>query len=579
MTEIEAIDGEAIDGQYRLMCCSDGRGIGLVRELFTREVFDWLAQGKARYCCFGLGYDVNMWLRDLPVPHLRRLWETGGVAWNGWRIEWIPSKLIVARHVASGRSFRVEECWGYFQKPFLEALELWDIPCPDVIGWGKRERASFEAHQLDMAMSYCMAECVALKELMAKVRECAARIGLRPRSWIGPGSLASELMRVKGVRDHRVPDHILFDKPELVRVMSAYFGGRVEAYAQGRWAKVWAYDISSAYPAAMLSLPRLENARPQRTDQLSFEFSVCRCRWDVPGRVGPFPVRQSTAIWYPAAGEGWYHGSEVEQASLSFPEHVQVQECLSLEGDIYPPSPFEWVPEVYAERVRLLRAGDMSGQMLKLALNSCYGKLAQSRGRARSNGKPEVPKWRQFWWAGEITAATRARILQLIRIAGQVPLAISTDGIVFEKPVDVRTVKGELGDWEESEYENFCLLGPGIYSYEMGGKRFTRSRGFFGKEVDWDRLAEDILRGCSYQYTSRRFIGLGASLARKDMSKWRTWEDDPDRRIVSRIDRRERRADGLLWPIKEFMVSEPYRPADKSIDLELDELMDQPEIA
>lgn len=578
-----SLDGEAIDGLYALMRISDGRELRASegRELRTAEIFRFLAsKPQTRFHCFGMNYDANMWLRDLPEPHLRRLYETGAVVWQGWLIEWIPSKMVRVINRPSKIGFTVEECWGYFQQSFISALEKWDIDCPDVIEWGKRERVDFSYADMDRASEYCFAETVALQHLMDRVKACSAKVGLEPSSWIGPGVLASALLAKNNVQDHHLNDSQIdgWDAASPA-VMSAYFGGRVECLAQGRWERAHAYDLSSAYPAALLTLPSLRGALIERQAEYEPDFphSVWRCRWSISSSamLTPFPVRVHKQIWYPAQGEGWYHACEVAAALALWPDDIEVLEGMTLFQDAVP-SGFGWVKPVYNERRRLLENGDMAGQMLKLALNSCYGKMAQSRGR--KGPKPKPPRWRNFWWAGYVTARTRAWVLELLALADKPPIAISTDGVIVEDQIPVATTKGELGGWEHSVYEDLALLGPGIYSYTLDGERYHKSRGFYGKEVDWVKLEEAILAGKNYSYESRRFLGLGVALQRKDLrGLWRTWETVPDRKINARIDRRDL-IDGELHPISEFLVSQPFVPSDGSMDVELDEMMDQPDV-
>lgn len=574
---IEAIDGEAINGQYRLMRCSDGRQLLSSKELKTQQIFEWLAANPTgRYCCFGSNYDVNQWLKDLPEQHLKRLWETNAVIWNGWRIEWLPTKFFSAkRSVKNG--FRVEESWGFFQKPFIGALEEWAIDCPDVIAWGKRERIDFKDNDIPEAAAYCLAECEALRDLMAKLRARAKSVGIEPRWWIGPGALASELFKRESIGDHHRYERNFSNWRQIGGpILCAYFGGRVEAYEQRAYQRAYAYDISSAYPHAMLSLPSLAYATVKKEGyRRNAKHGIYRARWNVCTRIAPFPVRQGTSIYYPAAGEGWYHASEIKAALGLWPKEIEILDGWRLvtgaRQHIYP---FAYIPALYAERVKLLANGDLSGQLLKLAMNASYGKLAQSRSAGRT------PRWRQLWWAGEITAMTRARILDLLALRGrhgmflEPPLSISTDGLVFDSPLPVITTKGELGGWERSDYRQFELLAPGVYSYTLDKQRRYKTRGFFLKDVDWEQLSKDVFEDRVYKYPSRRFIGLGAALMRKDMRIWRTWEQS-DRSLYCRIDRRELHG-SCSWPLSGPMVSEPYRPADPSLYAEVADEMDQP---
>lgn len=583
MSDIEAIDGEAIEGLYALMRCSDGRELRSrpERELRTQEIFDWLAhkKGRTRYSIFGLGYDANMWMRDLPKAHLKRLWEEGKVGWNGWIIDWIPSKLFIARSVSEPRSFIAEECWGFFQTSFIKALERYKIDCPDVIEWGKQERVAFGWDDADKASKYCLAECRALRDLMSIVRDRSQTVGLTPPTWIGPGVLAGTLMHKQGVREHLVQDHKMkYPSGCMEAVLSAYFGGRIEALYRGRVDKAYAYDLSSAYPHALLSLPDLENATVESMTEYdpSEKHAIWKCSWKTGSMETPFPVRVKGCIWYPAEGVGWYHADEVRNAVKMFDGCINVWNGYVLRSatDV---KPFDWITGIYDYRVRLSRDGDMAAHMLKLAMNSVYGKLVQSQNR-KVNGKTVVPKWRQMWWGGEVTSITRARLLDAMALSSSHPLLIATDGLIYGETLPLLAVsEARLGGWELTEITDLCLLGPGIYSYSIGEDRYRKTRGFMSRAVDHDVLEREILAGRGYKYADTRFIGAGAALSRKDMSLWRTWLTDPDRKIFAPMDRREYR-DGAYWPVRDVLISEPYRPKGKYFDDNLDEMYDQPEV-
>lgn len=586
MSLIEAIDGEAIEGLYALMRCSDGRELVSQKELRSQQIFDWLSEGEGlkRYSIFGLNYDANMWLRDLPHSHLKRLWETNSALWNGWQINWIPAKFFQAKSLTEKRGFIAEESWGFFQTSFIKALEMYNIDCPDVIEWGKQERVDFTRADLDRASEYCLAETRALRDLMGIVRDRSAKVGLKPPSWIGPGSLAAQLLKRGGVQAHHCKDR---DMPECRSEFIpnardapcyAYFGGRIEATARGRYKKAYAYDLSSAYPHAMLSLPSLTDCRCKYTREFDeSKHGIWRVRWDTQRKIAPFPVRQKTEIWYPGIGEGWYHTREVAAAARTFDaEEVQIIEGYELTITVAD-KPFEFIQDAYCERVHLLREGDMAGQMLKLAMNSCYGKLVQSQARA-VNGKPAVPRWRQMWWGGEITAITRARLLDAVALSKQPPLLISTDGLIVEDTIPLlATSVAELGGWEVTEIFDLEVLGPGIYAYSTeDGERHVKSRGFLARSVDFDDLSKVILSNKPYSYDDHRFIGVGAALMRKDMGLWRKWEDG--KRVLSVPMDRRNEIDGEFWPVRYFLASEPYRPKGKWFDGDMYEMFDQPRI-
>jgi len=126
--------------------------------------------------------------------------------------------------------------------------------------------------------------------------------------------------------------------------------------------------------------------------------------------------------------------------------------------------PFADIATYYRRRYELGK--DAAGIVLKLAANSVYGKLAQSKGIN--------PKFQCWPWAGLITSGTRAQLLRLVALAPKPTdiLAIATDGVYSRvklkcpKPIDTGTfdLSKPLGGWEEKHYpDGMLFVKPGIY--------------------------------------------------------------------------------------------------------------------
>ncbi len=181
-------------------------------------------------------------------------------------------------------------------------------------------------------------------------------------------------------------------------------------------------------------------------------------------------------------------------------------------------------------------------------------------------------------------------------ITKQTPLMIATDGVFFAQPLEIET-SDELGDWSGSYSEGFFLLKPGVYLAWNGlghdpSDYVRKSRGFFAKEVNYSDLRQlfketpaphSIVNG--YAYRSRRFIGMGTALHRKDFSQWREWKEDT-RVIHFIIERRLPQAQPTLLEgayLRAFpgpVTSEPYKPKGASAPVSEDWLMgiEQPNI-
>src|SRR5437660_9483876 len=73
--------------------------------------------------------------------------------------------------------------------------------------------------------------------------------------------------------------------------------------------------------------------------------------------------------------------------------------------------PFSFIPDVYAYRQQLIQEGSGAEKALKLAINSLYGKTAQSVGYStdRNRGKPP---YHNMVVAGMTTSKTRAKLME-----------------------------------------------------------------------------------------------------------------------------------------------------------------------
>jgi len=127
--------------------------------------------------------------------------------------------------------------------------------------------------------------------------------------------------------------------------------------------------------------------------------------------------------------------------------------------------PFSFLPDLFARR-RAIGKETGEGKILKLALNSCYGKLAQTIGGAQYASRV---------WAGMITSGTRAQVLQLMLRHKDLSsvLMIATDGLFSTEGIEVDS-EIVLGGWERAEHKNMLLVRPGIYCL---GDSKLRARG------------------------------------------------------------------------------------------------------
>lgn len=439
-----------------------------------------------------------MILRDLPDEAIFKLFrpemrsrQSGAferVKYEGFELHWLAGAMWLRDET---RKVTIWDIGKYYQAPFVKALELWKVR-QDVqaeIAAMKKRRSVFTWKEIARIRKYCMNECEALAELATDLERAHLDADLKPRGWFGPGSTAGALLKRHDMQERR---GIL--PPSLVEpVATAFFGGRAEistsGFVQG---PIFGFDLSSAYPAQATKLPCLEHSR---WEHVTRERSL-RARDVVhalvkgtiehcPGAWAPLPIRLTNgSIVFPRSGaSGWWWREEWQVAREGW-KGLKFEEAFVLRREC-DCQPFAFIPELF-ERRRRVGKETGEGITLKLALNSLYGKLAQTIGRAQFASRV---------WAGMITSGTRAEILRLMLRHKSLDniLMIATDGLFSTErlTVDKEIV---LGGWERAEHDSITLVRPGIYWL---GEKKLRARGLGRDSLDVAKaqLSEALARG------------------------------------------------------------------------------------
>lgn len=524
------VDGEGVGRRphrYVLLACSDGDYVEDRHGLSTVDCLDFLLNlgtRDARVSGYYLSYDWTMILRDLDDRSLYSLFRPelrARGSGNFARVEYSPSKrskrvykihwLAGAMWLSDdrGRKVTVWDLGKYYQGPFLGALQDWNIR-PDVqgeIAEMKKRRSLFTWREISRIRRYCLNECEALADFAAAVEQAHVDADLKPRGWFGPGSTASALLKRHDIRERRgiVPPVML--EP----VACAFFGGRAEISRSGYVpGPIYSYDISSAYPYHASQLPCLEHGRWERVTRERAIKGAGVAHALVHGRIdahprpwGPLPVRLPNAsIVFPSGGASGYWWRDEWLAARSGWTGLKFDHAYVLRREC-DCKPFAFLPDLFARR-RAIGKESGEGKALKLALNSCYGKLAQTVGGAQYASRV---------WAGMITSGTRAQVLKLMLRHADMKdvLMIATDGLFSTERHDVDP-EIVLGGWERAEHESITLVRPGIYWL---GDSKLRARGI-GRDNLNDaaklQLSEALASGADRVELARRTVFGGAKL-------------------------------------------------------------------
>lgn len=349
--------------------------------------------------------------------------------------------------------------------------------------------------------------------------------------------------------------------PSWVQALSwdAYAGGRFEVYERGEVGRVAGPDINSAYPAVMSRLPDPGTLRWRRDPDASVdalraaEWGVVRAEvtTDPERRIQPFAVKSPEGVvTYPALD-----GYEVTTLIPIFlhaldagivTDYDVTNAALGYECD-RTERPFDFFSDLYQERKRLEANGKgKAGNMLKIAMNSMYGKTAQTTLKARVVEERISPEeaasepYERFmtvdgvplvvsqeagglfnpFLASHITGLTRLQLHEAVLSEGleDDTILLATDCImVREDAYDASAFNERLGDtlgeWDFDYRGSAYVIGSGVYEVDHGDGLKMATRGFREAQVESLRAASEAAGDEPIPIESTRPITLGEAFA------------------------------------------------------------------
>jgi hypothetical protein len=288
-------------------------------------------------------------------------------------------------------------------------------------------------------------------------------IHLGVRQWNSPGQAAQEWFK-----NIDLPTREKFEEIIGAEVwdfaIESYYGGWFEIFMHGFIpGKAWEYDINSAYPSVMASLPCLlcgtwrHGYGAPADSQDGYTMVRARVKGSDPF-VGAMlhRIKRGNANTRPHSTGGVYWQHELDAGRRAgLIDEVEYEEWWQYHTDCCH-QPLAAVAELYETRLRVGKNSAL-GKALKLIYNSAYGKLTQSIGG---------PKFACPVYASLITAGCRIQILDAIATHPEKTKAlvmVATDAVFFTSPHPTLSQSERLGEWGSTERTNLVVFKPGHY--------------------------------------------------------------------------------------------------------------------
>ncbi|WP_292484748.1 DNA polymerase [Methanohalobium sp.] len=430
--------------------------------------------------------------------------------------------------------------------------------------WNGTQAKHYIQSNYEDIKKYALKDARLTYELAINLFDLAEKLDIPMGSPYSTGYLSAEYLRANTEKKPRFGSQ---NYPKMF--WESYYGGRFEVFKRGEIGEVVAPDINSAYPAVMKDLPDPTTLNWEHYINVdvdnqvftpdSFEFEdIEKADYGVVNAIvttnhnepiQPFAIKPhfSNKVHFPILTG---HEITVIKPIFEFAVKNNLVEDYQLieawlgnetENTQYP---FDFIGDLYAQRKMFEKEGfDKRAKLLKIILNSLYGKTCQTTEYKRIEEKPidltETPyekiypsdflnnnqtsmlndneviiasthAGRRFnpFFASYITGITRLKLHKAVKKYDLVDATVmfATDSIMVEKePYEnsnfnelIQTtnfdLEGEkfkesaidsLGKWDFDYEGKAFVVGSGVYEVTLpNGNNYLKTRGFREKDLD-----------------------------------------------------------------------------------------------
>ena len=460
--EIQSFDTETDRNGDILVICDDSGNY--LDEITPDSLFSWLFskrnQGKWNFF-YNLNFDAGVILKTLG-DILYDYRKTRRLSWDykDFTIQYIPfKKLTVMKGHKSAVFFDIMQ---FYQGSLIDAYKnsIKKHLDQDYLNVkNKRDVFSKEFYRKNrkQVREYCIRDCVLTKELAQNwVNLFKIAFEFYPQRWISPAYLAEKILINHGIYVPRFEETPL----EIQNLAwHTYRAGRFEILKKGYIGKSFLYDINSAYPYTLSQIPNITTGKWKKgltkihPDALMGFFKI---KAKIPDEkfVPPFWYVKNKRLMFPVGTFTTF--ATLEELKVADPSHYEIIESWQY-FDRNPSYPYkDFIESIYDKRQQLKQDGNSMQLVLKLILNSIYGKTAQKIGNRIGNlFNPVI--------CAQITGHARAILYNFIMINSLENdlVSMATDSILSTKKINVNSDK--LGEFKfEKSADDTYVIQNGI---------------------------------------------------------------------------------------------------------------------
>jgi len=508
MHDNQAFDFETVQGQAVLCCFSDGT---VLKHPTLDQMLSKLTRHnrKRRYFAWNIQFDCDAFLKELPLELIGDLVDAKPIQYKEYELNYLNK---VNLKIKKGK--KVIKVWDIAQFYMWHSLDSMakqylskddykiDTEVVEKFKTTENNITYFTKHQ-DEIVEYCLNDARITKLLTDRFEHVCDVEGYDFQSPFSLGNLgmkyfAPYLTYVNGDNTYQIPRISGKRKSKnasfLANFESVYEliarGGWNDVFKRGKFYDVYDYDIVSAYPSIMKTIPYWDGEWINTLNEeevLAADYGLVQCKIknlsipDFPSIYyynnisfydqKPMKWKNHSMIhcevnkrWYPCALTLDHYKYLKSKADVHFEGAIILEPNPSYIGFF----PLKKPTEELFKRKKEAEKPSIEREIAKKLMNSTSGKFKQKK------------HTKYTWWIyphvySKITRTVKETVLDLIEQnnAWKDVISVSTDGAVFNRKLSNVDLSGKLGGWECEEFENFVQVGNGIYySYneEENGK-------------------------------------------------------------------------------------------------------------
>ncbi|MGI0102495.1 MAG: DNA polymerase [Nitrosotalea sp.] len=468
---VVSMDTETDEGDIFLLAVSDGK------YLDGNITFEGIAKFLLRYEGFwiffyNLGYDAECILKLLPKEILQKYkWKKAlDFEYMGYKIHYIDRKKLT---ISKGHhTITCYDIAQYYEGKTLASAYSDSIEKPlDPQYLSMKEKRKilskhYYSRHKNEVRNYCIQDCILTKELAENWLEVFHdTFGFYVANWISSGYLAEKVLIKNGIY---IPlfNEIPYEVQELAR--QSFYGGRFELIQRGHIGYCCLYDVNSAYPYALTTLPDITDGKWIRRKSIHPDSKIgfFNIIADISPtvKIAPFPfIKKNRTICYPSGKFRTYVTLDELDAVKGDPKiKYKILESYQFIPNKNCGYPFKkFIEEQYYKRLELKKLGNKLEKAIKIILNSIYGKTAQNKPHNTMGNlfNPVI--------ASYITGFTRAYLYRFMKennLENHV-VAFATDSIAVRKKIP-NLDSEKLGDMKlDKEGNDVIFLSNGFYKF------------------------------------------------------------------------------------------------------------------